>query len=267
MCYHCYQHTCYRCYSHRYHFFVIIGNVADPREHVNPAAERILRAATDLLQKGGIEAVSTRAVAAAAGVQPPTIYRQYGDKNGLLDAVVSFALQGYVKEKRLLAENPSDDPANDLRRLWDLHVEFGMEQPDCYVLAYGPSRPEHALSAATETIRILTDVIARLADQGRLRMSVERASTYFRSCGTGFVLTQIGAPPAERDPALSSIMFEDMLGAISNDANRERASVPELPGRAGALREALRDKKDLPLTHAEHDLLGEWLKRLADGGS
>jgi AcrR family transcriptional regulator len=241
--------------------------VAVPREHVNPAAERILRAATDLLQKGGIEAVSTRAVAAAAGVQPPTIYRQYGDKQGLLDAVVSFALQGYIEEKRLLADNPSDDPVDDLRRLWDLHVEFGMKQPDCYVLAYGPSRPEHALSAATETIKILTDVIARLAGQGRLRMSVERATTYFRSCGTGFVLTQIGAPPAERDSALSSIMFENLLAAITNGAKRERPSVRDLPGRATALREALRDKKDLPLTHAERDLLAEWLKRLADSVS
>jgi AcrR family transcriptional regulator len=241
--------------------------VAVPREHVNPAAERILRAATDLLQQGGIEAVSTRAVAAAAGVQPPTIYRQFGDKHGLLDAVVSFALRSYVEEKRLLADNPSDDPSDDLRRLWDLHVEFGMKQPDCYVLAYGPSRPEHTLSAATETVRILTDVIARLAGQGILRMSVERASTYFRSCGTGFVLTQIGAPPAERDPALSSIMFENVLAAITSDAKRERSSVPELPGRAAALREALRDKKDLPLTRSERDLLAEWLKRLADSGS
>jgi hypothetical protein len=62
-------------------------------------------------------------------------------------------------------------------------------------------------------------------------------------------------------------MFDNMLAAIANDAKRERPSVPELPGRAAALREALRDKKDLPLTRAEGDLLAEWLKRLADGGS
>ena len=44
-----------------------------------------------LLNDGGREAVSTRAVAAAAGVQPPTIYRQYGDMQGLLSAVAQLA--------------------------------------------------------------------------------------------------------------------------------------------------------------------------------
>ena len=38
--------------------------------------DRIVRVAADLLAEGGREAVSTRAVAAAAGVQVPTIYRQ-----------------------------------------------------------------------------------------------------------------------------------------------------------------------------------------------
>ena len=54
--------------------------------------ERMVRAAADLLQSGGIDAVSTRAVAAAAGVQPPAIYRQFGDKDGLLDAVARFVI-------------------------------------------------------------------------------------------------------------------------------------------------------------------------------
>jgi AcrR family transcriptional regulator len=35
----------------------------------------------------GRRAVTTRAVAAGAGVQAPTIYRLFGDKDGLLDAL------------------------------------------------------------------------------------------------------------------------------------------------------------------------------------
>jgi len=48
--------------------------------------QRIVRAAAELLTKGGLDAVSTRAVSAAAGVQPPAIYRRFGDMQGLLDA-------------------------------------------------------------------------------------------------------------------------------------------------------------------------------------
>jgi len=225
----------------------------------------MLRAAADLLQTGGIQAVSTRAVAAAAGVQPPTIYRQFGDKDGLLDAVAGFVLEGYLEKKRLLTD-ASRDPAVELRDLWDLHAEFGLNQPDCYVLTFGQGRPGRTVPVAAGSVELLTEVIGRLGDQGRLRMSVERATAYFRSCGAGFILIQIGTQPGQRDPELSSIIFDDMMAAISTEPTRTRSATPELAGRAVALQEALRDKKDLPLTSAERHLLTEWLKRLADSG-
>ena len=237
--------------------------MAKVREKAASAAERMLRAAADLLQTGGIEAVSTRAVAAAAGVQPPTIYRQFGDKDGLLDAVAGFVLEGYLEQKRLLID-ASRDPADELRDLWDLHAEFGLSQPDCYVLTFGQARPGRIVPVAAETIELLTKVIAQLGDEGRLRMSVDRATAYFRSCGTGYILMQIGTPPDQRDPELSSIMFDDLMAAISTDPKPERSATSDLAGRAVALREALRDKEDLPLTAAERILLAEWLNRLAD---
>jgi AcrR family transcriptional regulator len=235
------------------------------KTQVAPPAERMIRAAADLLRTGGIDAVSTRAVAAAAGVQPPTIYRQFGDKDGLLDAVADFLLQPYIAEKRSLIEG-SKDPVHDLHALWDLHVEFGLIEPHCYVLTYGQARPGRIPPAGKETIALLGDVIARIGDSGRLSMSVERATAYFRSTGTGYILNQIGLPPDARDPELSAIIYADTLAAITNTADGKPAVAPDLPGRAVALREALRDKKGLPLTGAERALLAEWLNRLADGG-
>ena len=91
----------------------------------------MLRAAAGLLQTGGIKAVSTRAVAAARGCAAATIYRQFGDKDGLLDAVAGFVLQDYMEKKRLLTD-ASRYPAVELRDLWDLHAEFGLNQPDCW---------------------------------------------------------------------------------------------------------------------------------------
>ena len=78
-----------------------------------PTSAKILQAAADLLRSGGVEAVSTRAVAAAAGVQPPTLYRQFGDKDGLLDALTQFVLQNYLHAKRRLLA-ASEDPVEDL---------------------------------------------------------------------------------------------------------------------------------------------------------
>lgn len=239
--------------------------MVEERDAVAPATERMLRATADLLQTGGIDAVSTRAVAAAAGVQPPTIYRQFGDKDGLLDAVAGYLLESYFAQKRQLIAT-SEDPFADLRRLWDLHVDFGLKHPDGYVLAYGQMRPGRAVPAAEQTFDLLRDVLARIGDQGRLRMSVERATVYMRSTGTGYILTQIGLPPEQRDPELSGIIFEDTMSAIATNAKRKTAATADLPGRAVALREALRDKNGLPMTAAERGLLSEWLNRLADHG-
>ncbi|WP_406044464.1 TetR/AcrR family transcriptional regulator [Micromonospora sp. NBC_00898] len=52
--------------------------------------DRIVRAAAALPAEGGREAVTTRAVSRAAGVQAPTIYRQFGNLRGLLDAAASY---------------------------------------------------------------------------------------------------------------------------------------------------------------------------------
>ena len=70
--------------------------------------EKIVEAAAALLNEGGREAISTRAVSAAAGVQAPTIYRIFGDKQGLLDAVASHGFVSYLSGKTALEH--SDDP-------------------------------------------------------------------------------------------------------------------------------------------------------------
>ena len=48
-----------------------------------------MAAAAELLERDGRDAVSTRAVNTAAGVQAPTPYRLPGDEGGLLRAVAA----------------------------------------------------------------------------------------------------------------------------------------------------------------------------------
>jgi AcrR family transcriptional regulator len=225
-------------------------------------SERLLAAAAELLRQGGVEAVSTRAVAAAAGTQPPILYRHFGDKDGLLEAVTAYVLDGYIAKKRKLVRR-SDDPVADLRRLWELFVSFGLSQPECFTMIYGNAKRCGAVSAAAETtVALLGSAIARIAEGGRLRMSVDRATRLFQSYGVGFVITQLRVPVDKRDPELSDVACANALASIMVTSGAGRAH-KTLVGRATALRQAI-DDEDIPLSPAERDLLTEWLNRIAD---
>ena len=59
----------------------------------------IVECAARLLREQGAAAVTTRAVAQAAGMQAPTIYRFFEDKEALLDAVAEHVFATYLTGK------------------------------------------------------------------------------------------------------------------------------------------------------------------------
>src|SRR3954469_10281766 len=98
----------------------------------------IVDAASRLLRDEGASAVTTRAVAQAAGVQAPTIYRLFGDKEGLIDAVAEHVMAAYVAEKSFGVGDADGDPVAELRAAWDLHVQFGLANAELYRLLNAP---------------------------------------------------------------------------------------------------------------------------------
>ena len=74
----------------------------------------MLKAAESLLQASPDRDISTRAVCDAVGVGAPVLYRLFGDKNGLLAAVVDYVFDRYLARKRAIPL--SDDPVDDLYR-------------------------------------------------------------------------------------------------------------------------------------------------------
>ncbi len=233
-------------------------------ERAERTREQVLCAAADLLSREGRGAISTRAVSAAAGVQPPTLYRLFGDKEGLLDALAAYGFREYLREKQSLEE--TDDPVADLRRSWDLHVEFGLSRPGFYVLMYGEGRYRGGIPGGLETIAILRRNIARVADAGRLRMSVERATQLMHAGGLGVVLSLIATPPGERNLELPAVAREHVLRTITTGGAGDQEEGADVARRAAALREALRDSDTTVMTRSERALLADWLDRLADTG-
>jgi AcrR family transcriptional regulator len=218
--------------------------------------ERIIEAAAKLVAEGGIEAASTRAITAAAGVQAPTLYRLFGDKQGLLDAVAAHGFATYLVSKQ--AQLQTDDELADVGAGFDLHVEFGVANPGLYVLMYGAVRPGHAQPA--EGRRILRAMLERAAAAGRLRVPVETALEFVGTAGVGITLQLIATPPEERDLDVARRVRDRVLAAISagGDGDGDGPAV-----HAVALQAALRERPEL-LGEAETALMVQWLGRIAD---
>jgi AcrR family transcriptional regulator len=222
--------------------------------------DRILQAALTLLETGGIDAVSTRSVSAAADVQPPTIYRQFGDMDGLLDAVMKAGFAAYIRE--IEAQEPtSGDAVGNLRRGWTLHREFGLAHPHLYTLMYGTPRPGSETPAALEASIHLHALLQRVAEAGRLAVSLEQAAAMMRAGGEGATLRLISTQT--RDRALSDLMCEVVLSAILTPEGAAVGGTVKQRAAAHAVSLiALMPEVQAPFSQAEETLLVEWLRRL-----
>ncbi|MFC3502866.1 TetR/AcrR family transcriptional regulator [Micromonospora krabiensis] len=216
---------------------------------------RIMDVAIDLLERGGRDAVTTRAVAEAAGVQAPALYRLFGDKEALLDAVAEYGFTRFLAAKHI--DPDPQDPIKELRVRWDTAVEFGLANPALYALMYG--EPARSTIAFRLGLGLLMDRIRRLAVAGRLRVDENLAAQIIHATARGAILTWLSLPEAERDPALLVALREAMITAVTSQEPAVREA--GLAGAARALRAALPTQNTL--SGPEQQLLTEWLGRLS----
>ena len=170
----------------------------------------MLDAAAAVLAERGIEGASTREIYTRAGVKAPTLYHHFGDKRGLMDAVVTDAFERYRAEKRRL--RPTGDPVVDLRRGWDAHVAFARANPVVYQLMFpaGGDPPE----AARESRRLLRDGFEQLAAAGSLREGITpELATRSLSAALHGVTAAICREPTNRGNSRLSATVRDALVA------------------------------------------------------
>ena len=229
-------------------------DVMSDRPTTRDSRSSLVEVAAELLREHGPAAVTTRAVAQAAGVQPPTIYRLFGDKDGLLDAVAEHVFAEYVAEKMVVPDH--GDPLADLRVGWDLHIGFGLTNGALFGLLIDPGRSARSPAAAAG-LEVLRGRVHRLAAAGRLRVPEARAVDLIQAAGNGALLTLLSMPPQDRTLELADAMYDAVTGAILTDT--PVATGDDTTAAVVAFRTVV-DR--LPaLTDAERTVMREWLDR------
>ncbi len=97
---------------------------------------RILQNASDLLERGGMNAVSLREVARLVGVTPMAIYNHFPSREALLVAVYE---KGVARLARQIWRDVirADSPARKLRAIVRAYVRFGIKNPYYYTMLFG----------------------------------------------------------------------------------------------------------------------------------
>ncbi|KUL21435.1 TetR/AcrR family transcriptional regulator [Actinoplanes awajinensis] len=219
------------------------------------AAERQLAASVD----GDI---ATRAVSEEAGVSQPVLYRLFGDKRGLLDAVADAGFDRYAQRKAGL--EATGDPVADLYAGWDDHMAFAAENPALYRLMFAP-RPQSAATAYRRILDLLESTLLRCAARGALATTPQSAAQLILPVNIGVALSRIAQPALFGDPALSHTARDAVFAAVLADP-----AAPSGPDPVRAAARQLRSQLALTgtdrLEPAETALLDRWLDRIDQPG-
>ncbi|MFJ4908084.1 TetR/AcrR family transcriptional regulator [Streptomyces sp. NPDC093249] len=181
---------------------------------MSTARERILEATGELLATKDALAISTRAICDRAKVGMPEIYRQFGDKQGLLTAVADIGFARFLAEKR---RNPlTDDPVADLRTAWDSHVAFALRNPYLYRLLFTPTGDARP-AAIAEAQAILLTAVERCRDAGRLRTAPELAGRAILSANVGVCMMALSFPDRFGGADVSPAVRDAVIGRVTGD--------------------------------------------------
>lgn len=112
--------------------------MTDGSYHHGDLPGALLRAVGALVEEGGVNAVSVRAVARRAGVSHAAPAHHFGDRGGLLAA---YAAQGFdafhASFRAVLAALPEAATAAEaMRALGEAYFRFGMEEPGWYAVMF-----------------------------------------------------------------------------------------------------------------------------------
>jgi AcrR family transcriptional regulator len=190
------------------------------RRNRQQARRAIIEAAEALMLEGDGDDFSIRRVATRCGYSAPTIYHYFGDKDGLIDALLE---ERFGELARLVRERKSGaDPAEDLREVARTYVEFGVRNPSVYRLLMNTrGGTQRRVAAAEEAQGTVQRLLGSLAADGRLlTRNVETAQHATLGLLVGLIALRIQRPDAACSEDVNRAAIELLLRGIISDPAR-----------------------------------------------
>jgi AcrR family transcriptional regulator len=162
----------------------------------------------------GAEAFSMRRLAARCGYTLPTIYHHFGDKPGLLEALLDERFREMVDAIRG-AVSSVDDPVENLRGMLRAFLDFGLSNPRHYQLMISTIQEGDEPPAAEEARQLLEAPVLALLDRGQLRAGdVELGKKVIWAFAHGLISLLTSRADLEWPPDLLDVALDGMLHGV-----------------------------------------------------
>jgi AcrR family transcriptional regulator len=174
------------------------------------ARRAILDATQELLLEAGYDDFSIRRLVERCGYAAPSIYHYFGDKDGLLDALIDERIAKLTAQLKRVPRGP--DPVANIRGLAIAFVRFGMKNPEHFRLLFTPRAGDETPPPSGEEVRkLLETTLTDLWESGRLRCAdPQTAGQALSVLCQGLVWSRISRP----DYAWGKTLTEDSIDAL-----------------------------------------------------
>lgn len=196
--------------------------------------QRILRLAIAAIDEGGEAAIRVNDIAAAAGVTVPTLYRQFGSRDGLVEAAQTqrFRETQFVDVSvfatSLAKCKSKDDLRQAIRKELLTHFDkdrWELRQVRLNALGAGYARPDLAQSLALAQKQGaigITEMLLPFQKKGWIRRDIDLLATVYWFMGQilGRVLIEMGDNPVSQRK-WNEISLEGIMAVIFGDTSKK----------------------------------------------
>lgn len=196
-------------------------------EQTAEVRERLLDAAQTLYERGGHEAMSLRAIAAAYGCSPTMPYSYFSSKADVVDGLRVRAY-GWIHDVLSVASSGADDALTALEAMAAAYVRAGVERPRMYELLYSSDGAMDEtepvlLDAKVAALGVCEKVIREAAESGGVELASdsETAAHLFWTAAHGLVALEHGGflVVGRRIDDLLPSLFATMVRGLTGDAS------------------------------------------------
>ena len=182
--------------------------------------EQILTVALRLFGERGAGSVTTRQIAEAVGISQPSLYAHFASADAIADELCVRAFDAL--QKRFAATvSADDDPWQRIELLGRTYIEFGLEHPDMYRIAFMPTRvvepppgmtfdlatTDPGLAAGLRAFSALRDPIVRIVGRDDDSVGVISQAIWALVHGlTSLLIAKPYFPWAERETLIEAVL-------------------------------------------------------------